>query len=182
MSKEVKLFFDPKDEGMYNFFSHKKDFLKYKGVFDFDALYKLMAKWFMDRKYDFYEQLYKEKPPELEIEWIAKRKVDEFYQYKIRLYFHLFDVKTVEAIKEGVKKKLTSCRMIIEFDPSVIVDWQGRWSENKFTDKLLGFYIRNVIKRELQLKYGDPLWYITYRLHNIVKEFLEMETRGSAYG
>lgn len=182
MSINVPLFYDRGNPERAHFFSHKKDMLKFSGVIDFDGLYRLVAKWFADRKYDFYETLYKDKPPELELEWIAKRKVDELYQYKIRLYFHLWDVKTVEAIKDGTKKKLTSCRMTIEFDPTVVVDWQDRWSESKFTKALLDFYINNIIKRELQLKYVDPLWYVVYRLHNIMKEYLEMETRGNAYG
>lgn len=180
MAKEFHLFFDPgKEEHM---FSHKQDFLKFSGVFDFDGLYRLMAKWFKDRKYDFYENLYKDKPPELELEWIGERKLDDFYKYKIRLYFHLWDMKTVEAIKDGQKKKLTSCRMIVEFDPSVVVDYQNRWTENAFTEKLFGFYFKNIIKREFQLKIADPLWYISYRLQNVMKEYLEMETRGNAYG
>ena len=181
MAMDIKLFMDPGDKDKYHIYRHKKDFLKFKGVFDFEGLYRLMAKWFMDRQYDFYEKLFKNKPPELEIEWVAKRKVDELYQFKIRLYFHLWDVKEVEAIKEGVKKKLTSCRMIIEFDPSVIIDYQDRWSESKFTQSLLKFYVLNVVKREVELKYADPLWYINYRLHNLVKEYLDMEVKGNAY-
>lgn len=182
MSVEVKLFFDSKDSTMFHFFSHKQDFLKYQGTFDFDGLYKLLAKWFIDRKYDFYEQLYKDKPPELEIEWVAERKLDEFYKYKIRMYFHLFDIKIVEAIKDGKKKKLMFTRMVIEFDPSVIVDYQDRWSESAFTQKLLGIYLKHIIRRELQLKIADPLWYIVYRLQNVIKEYLDMETKGNAYG
>ena len=82
------------------------DQIKYAGVVDFEHLYRTMIEWFNSRKYDFYEVLYKDKPPELELEWVAKRKLDEFYQHRIEISFHLYDVKEVEAIKEGIKKKM----------------------------------------------------------------------------
>ncbi|MBS1266517.1 MAG: hypothetical protein MAG795_00484 [Candidatus Woesearchaeota archaeon] len=155
------------------------DFIRYAGVVDFDALYKRVVKWFNKRGYDFYEVLYKDKPPELEIEWHAERKLDDFYKYHMEIYFHIFDIEEVEAIKDGKKKKMMKCRFWVNFDPKVEYDWQGRWSKNEFTKKLLDFYIKFVIRREFQLNIADPFWYITYDLHNIFKEQLGMETAGN---
>lgn len=180
MSLEEPIFF--KRGKTDHFFTSRMEMLKYQGTFDIDELYVLLTKWFKDRKYDFYEQLYKDKPPELELEWMALKKIDEMYQYKIRMYFHLFDVKTVEVIKDGKKKKMIFCRMTIEIDPSVIVDYQDRWTKTEFNKKLFDFYFKKIIFREFQLKVADPLWYIAYKLQNEIKEFLGMESRGNAYG
>jgi hypothetical protein len=155
--------------------------IKYQGIVDFESLYRTMVHWFRSRKYDFYESLYKDKPPELELEWTAKRKLDDFYQYKINIEFHLFDIREVEVIKEGVKKKMIDCRMMIQFDPIVVWDWQDRWKGNKFVEMAFKFYTQYVIMRELELKYADPLWYHTYQLHEKVKECLGMETAGNTY-
>ena len=65
----------------------------------------------MDRKYDFYETLYKDKPPELELEWTAWKKLNDMYAHQIEMSFHLFDIEDVEAIKDGKKKKLVKCRI-----------------------------------------------------------------------
>ncbi|HLC64835.1 MAG TPA: hypothetical protein VJI46_01785, partial [Candidatus Nanoarchaeia archaeon] len=37
--------------------------LRYKGVWDMDDLYKKMADWFRSRKYNFYERAFKHKTP-----------------------------------------------------------------------------------------------------------------------
>lgn len=157
------------------------DQIKYAGVVDFENLYQTMIGWFRGRKYDFFETLYKDKPPELELEWTAKRKLDEFYQHKIEISFHLYDVKEVEAIKDGVKKKMIYCRMVITFKPILLLDWQKRWQTSIFMRMLYKFYFRNVIYREFQLKYADALYYLYYGLHAKVKECLEMESASNAY-
>jgi hypothetical protein len=157
------------------------DMIHYSGIVDFEGLYRMLVKWFRDRKYDFYETLYKDKPPELEIEWAAWRKLDDFYKHDIRISFHLYDIKDVETIKDGVKKKMIYTRMIMKFDPIIIYDWQNRWSESPLTKVLFKFYMANVVKREFQLKYADALWYLHYQLHAKVKEFLGMETAGNAF-
>ncbi len=157
------------------------DQIKYAGVVDFDNLYNTMIEWFTSRKYDFYETLYKDKPPELELEWTAKRKLDEFYQHRIEVSFHLYDVKEVEAIKDGVKKKMIYCRMVITFKPYLMLDWQGKWKGSMFMKLLYKVYFKNVIYREFQLKYADPLYFLYYGLHNKVKECLGMESATNAY-
>ncbi len=176
MSVDIELF-----EGQNRLEQYRLDVIQYKGVVDFDKLYNRMISWFRDRKYDFYETLYKDKPPELEIEWSANRKVDDFYKYQIDVSFHLFEIEKVEAVKNGETKQMISTRMWIRFEPTLIADWQDRWGENKFTEILLKFYLGYVAKRDLQLQYADPLWYITYQLHNIVKEELGMTTAGGSY-
>jgi hypothetical protein len=157
------------------------DQIKYAGIVDFDGLYRMMTSWFIERKYDFYETLYKDKPPELELEWTASRKVNEFYKYKIEILFHLWDVKEVEVIKEGVKKKMIECRMMVRFVPTLIIDWQDKWKGGWLVDTIWKIYFKNVIYREIELKYGDTLWYHIYSLHAKVKELLGMEAGSNAY-
>lgn len=157
------------------------DQIKYAGVVDFENLYRTMIDWFTSRKYDFYETLYKDKPPELELEWTAKRKLDEFYQHRIEISFHLYDVKEVETIKGGIKKNMIYCRMVITFRPYLELDWQKRWTGSILKRMMYKFYFMNVIYREFQLKYADSLYYLYYSLHTKVKECLDMESASNAY-
>ncbi|MBW3003979.1 hypothetical protein KY328_05830 [Candidatus Woesearchaeota archaeon] len=159
--------------------------LRFSGIFDFDGLYKLMVNWFMDRNYDFYEPLYKDKPGdagrEVEIEWKSEKKIDEFYKYIVEVFFHLWDVQPVEVILEGEKKLLTKARMEIRIVGTLEADYQNRWSRSDFRVKLLSFYINHIIMKRLELYVLDPFYYRLYDLHTMVKDFLNMSTKGSAY-
>jgi len=177
MVVEIKLFELQKNYTLRSFM----DQVKYVGIVDFDALYKMMTQWFIERDYDFYEGMYKDKPPELELDWVAKRKVNDFYQYKFEIYFHLWDIREVDVIKDGVKKKMIETRMMIQFSPILRIDWQDRWTGNWFIKTMFKFYTENVIKREIELKYADTLWYHFYNLQGKVKDCLGMETGGNAY-
>ena len=168
------------DEANYTLRSYP-DQIKYAGVVDFEGLYRMMIGWFKERKYDFYGTLYKDKPPELELEWTATRKIDEFYKHKIKTTFHLYDVKEVEAIKDGVKKKMIYCRIVITFEPTLMWDWQKKWKGNVFMDMLFRFYFKNVIFREWQMKWIDPLWYLYYSYFTKVKKYLGMEADFNAW-
>ncbi|MCF7866869.1 hypothetical protein K9M18_05545, partial [Candidatus Woesearchaeota archaeon] len=62
--------------------------IRYKGVYDFDGLYKLMRGWLDERRYDFMETLYKDKVAgtlgnKVEIKMTPEMKIDEFVKFKI---------------------------------------------------------------------------------------------------
>ena len=69
----------------------------YTGVFDFEGLYNVMIEWLKARRYWFHETTYKFKPgsgwgKESEIRWTAEKKVSDFWMYKIRILFHIWDM------------------------------------------------------------------------------------------
>jgi hypothetical protein len=176
MALTVSLF-----DGTSRLTGKRLDYIKYFGIIDLDNLYREIVKWFKDRKYDFYETLYKDKPPELELEWHAERKVDDFYRYIIEIYFHFYDIEEIDVIQHGVKKKMIRSRVWIKIEPFVELDYQDRWSDTAFKKALFTFYFNNIIKREFLLLHADKLWYISYRLHKRFKELLGMETATNAY-
>lgn len=159
--------------------------LRFSGIFDFDGLYKLMVNWFMDRNFDFVEPLYKDKPMdngrEVEIEWRAFKKIDPLYQYQVDVYFHLWEVSAVDVILEGEKKMLTKAKMEIQIKGSINIDYENRWSRSEFRKKLFGFYMNYIIGKKFELFVLDPFYYRMYDLHTLVKDFLNMSTKGSAY-
>ena len=78
--------------------------LRYKGVFDFDGLYKMMHAWLISKRYEFHETKYKDKVStpfgnEIEVEWTGEKKINEFVKQKIVIEFHLWDFAEVEVIK-----------------------------------------------------------------------------------
>ena len=163
------------------------EILKFKGIFDMNLLYKTMREWLVRRGYYFEEPTYKSKPTQMggtedEIEWKCWRKETDYFKFWITAYFHTWDFKTIEVIKDGKKKKMNQARMTILFGCYVESDWQGRWQSTPFLKWLNNIYEKYIIKPEIDTIYTDKLYYYALKLHNIAKECLGMETKGSEYG
>ncbi|MCK4521843.1 MAG: hypothetical protein KAU20_04670 [Nanoarchaeota archaeon] len=161
--------------------------IKKVGIFDMDGLYKVMQRWFYDNKYYFEETLYKHKPgtaagKEEEIGWTGWRKVNDYVKFHIKVFFHIYDIKNIEVIKEGKKVKLTKCRVWIEFNGDVELDYTKRFGQSKFGKFLFDVYNKFVLQEEKVLSnWWDELYYRVYKLHTITKEYLDMESKGNAY-
>ena len=161
--------------------------LKFNGIFDFDGLYKVMYNWFNGMSFYFEEGLYKHKVPtpagaEQDIEWSGWRKITEYTKYWIRLYIKLYDMKEIIVIKDGQKKKLTKARLMIEFYPSVELDYQARFSkENRLALQLQDFYHKFIIKKNIQNIWEDQIWYYTLKLYTIIKEYMDFEAKGNVF-
>ena len=93
--------------------------VKYKGIYSWTGLYDLMHKWFTAREFEFHEKLYKDKTsPELsetEVKWWAIRKVSGYIMYRIEIFFHLWNLKEIEVVKEG-KEPVIKPRAYVEPD------------------------------------------------------------------
>lgn len=162
-------------------FDLQRDYLTYKGIFDLDRLTDIMVKWFRDRHYKFYETLYKDKPPRREIEWAAERKVDGYFMYQIKITTVMWDVENVDVIKRGEKRKMTSARMRLTMHAKIVTDYSKKWETSallKFWERV---YNKHIIRRDIEFKHIDKLYYIMYSLHELIKQTLEMETSGGAY-
>ncbi|MBN2423281.1 hypothetical protein JXB41_08720 [Candidatus Woesearchaeota archaeon] len=155
--------------------------IKYRGVFDFEGLYKYVQKWLRDRDWDFFEIQAKDKPPWLIYKWIARKKVTFYAALQINLEFWLWEPKEVEVIKEGTKKKLTDSRMKILLNGAYITDYDGDFEKSDFLKKVEKFLNGYVLYHEILLKYFDYLDYYIYGLMTDIKKFLGMETATNAY-
>ena len=52
--------------------------IRYKGIFDFDGLYKFIVQWIKNHDFDFYEKKIIDKPP-YKIYYLEGRKKVSFY-------------------------------------------------------------------------------------------------------
>jgi len=160
--------------------------VRYKGLFDFDGLYNLIAHWFKSRGYWFHETTYKHKVPsplgaEDELKWEGTKKVNDYVQYEIEIEMHLWDMTEVEVEKDGVKKTLTNARFELIIDGDLEIDYQGRWQRSAFWAAVGDFYHKYIIKKEWETVYGDELWYRMQKLQNTIKEFMDMQAKGYEY-
>jgi len=162
-------------------------FIRYKGVFDFEGMYRMMHAWLINKRFLFYEDLYKDKVStpfgnELEIKWRAEKKVSEYVKEYVYIYFHLWDFSEVEVIKEGKKQKMTKSRMEIKFEAKLELDYTKKFAKGSpFAQKLGSFYLNKVIYWEWRIKYADSLTYQLYDLHARVKKYLDLISDTNAY-
>lgn len=161
--------------------------IMYNGVFDFEGLYRMMHAWLVNKRFIFHENKYKDKVftpfgNELEIEWVAEKKVTEYVQEYITVHFHLWDFSEVEVIKDGKKMKMTKSRMLIKLDAKLELDYTKKFiGKGAFAEKLGKFYQNKVIYWEWRIKYADALTYNMYDLHHKIKKYLELYSNTNAY-
>lgn len=156
--------------------------MKYKGVFDFYGLLKEMQNWFILQDYKHYEKQYKHKVPspagaEQEIEWMAQTNATEYVRYQIDIFFHIYDMKDVEVVKDGKKQKMQFARMLIEMDGKIIFDWQNRFSDSPFSRFLQKLYHDFVFKKDMFFYYDDQLYYRIYKLQRLAKDYIGLDTK-----
>lgn len=161
--------------------------IRYNGVFDFEGLYRMIHAWLINKRFEFHENRYKDKVfspfgNELEIEWVAEKKVTEFVKEYITVYFHLWDFSEVDIIKDGKKHKMTKSRMEIKLDAKLELDYNQKFAKgNAFIKNLGKFYLNKVIYWEWRIKYADALTYNMYDLHHKIKKYLELYSSTNAY-
>jgi hypothetical protein len=159
--------------------------VKYKGVFDMDALYRVIMRWLEEREYEVYEELYKHKPPELEIRWWAMCKRTGYIADLIRVWFHGLSLEEVEVMVNGVPKKMYKGKIRVLMWGEVIMDYPDIFGNRKWTTtfekKLLNFLNNQILRRDIEFREIDRMLYTVWRLQDVVKTQLNMETKGNAY-
>jgi hypothetical protein len=158
-------------------------YVRYTGVFDFDALYATIVTWCKDKGYEWQEETFKHKVPnsegaEQELKWIAQKIVTDYIQHKIKMAVHIWEITEVESKK---KKKLTKARFELIIVGSLITDWQKKWGKSKFSKFLGKVYEERIIRREIEGVYADNLWYRLWDLHAVIKKFFGMQTKAHEF-
>ena len=160
--------------------------IKYDGIIDWEGLYRLIADWYIDRGYYFEQGDIKHKVPtpagaQDEYKFTGWKKTTQHLVEKIDLQIILYDLKEIDVIKDGKKKKLIKARMVIYFAGGVETAYDPRWDQTTFGRYLRTVYEKLLIKKDMEALWWDRLYYIRYKLHTEIKKFLEMQARENAY-
>ena len=156
--------------------------IKYKGIFDLDKLYKVMALWFKERRFELYENLFKSKPPELEVRWVAERKRTSYVRELVSVHMHMWGDYDVEVIQNGKKKRMVNVRMVITINGGIHAAYadifgKPRWNASNLERQLQTLMYKWVMKREIAGLYEDRLYYELYNLYGLIKETLKFGAR-----
>ena len=155
--------------------------IKYKGIFNFDGLYKFMINWIKDHDFDFYETKIWDYPPYRIHKMMGRKKVNYFAMFLLLPELWIWEQKDVEIVKNGKVKKLTEARMKIIINGGFIMDYDGDFEKSPGLKKLEKFLFQKIMYHDVFLKYFDYFDYYLYDFMTDVKKYLEMETATNAY-
>ncbi|MBN2881072.1 hypothetical protein JXM83_03380 [Candidatus Woesearchaeota archaeon] len=158
----------------------------YKGVYDFEKVYKSIMAWYEAHMFEFHETGFKNKADnigdELELKLMGKKKVDAIAQYQIFVHLHNSDTDIIEVEdKNGSKKRMYKGRIRIDISAKLTIDYQKNFDQNKFTRKLGKFVFDKVLDQVVDFDYADDLWYLAHALQSLIKDGLNMDTVGNNY-
>ncbi|MFH1506351.1 MAG: hypothetical protein ABIE94_05190 [archaeon] len=154
--------------------------IKFKGLYDWEGLYKLVWQWMLRQRYRVHEDRYREKVSsplgnDLKVHIIGNKEINEYVKYHIDVYYRIFDLKEIDVVdSNGVKKKMTRGRILIRMFGQFELDYANRFTGTPFLEFLGKAYMK-VQDRMIELKYEDDLHYHIYDLHAAVRSFLGMQ-------
>ncbi len=138
-------------------------YIKYRGTFNFQELYKFINSWLTNLKYTVYETNHKFKPPELEVDLAAKRRVSSYLRWVINVHIHMFFKERIPKIKDGKPVELVTARLEIDLNGEVETaysDYFGKspWEDTVWGRKLRAWY-NKIFGRDIEFKQADALYY-----------------------
>jgi len=153
----------------------------YDGVFDLGELYKHSHQWLTWRKFDVSEKKYKEKMKptgkEIEIDWIAKREIDEYSSWEYDIKWKLRDINDVEVQKDSVKVKMQKGEVNLDISAYIVTDRQDFWTSKVQFAFMKAFYEKYLYKGNID-RMKKELWKMGWDFYNEIKAFLHLYKYG----
>jgi len=157
-----------------------KQEVKKKGFWNYADLYNFCYNWFKDERYKLFEEKYVEKltsfGKEIVIEWVAKKKVSDYFKEEIKIKWHVLGMNDAEVMIGDNKEKTNKGEVKIVVVADLIRDYEENWDKTVFYKFLRGIYDKYIIRNTKDL-YEDRLEGVARKFYDDVKAFLEIEGR-----
>ena len=154
-----------------------KEKLTQVGYWDYNEVYNMLFGWLKDQGYTLAENAYKEKlsgnGKEIIILWEAKKKITDYFLYKIELDWHILGMKDAEVEIDGKKTKTNKGELEITFKGSIVKDYEKRWEDKPIHKFLRGIYEEYIIRKTID-EYEDDLEDQTKEMITDLKAFLRI--------
>ncbi|MEM4267995.1 MAG: hypothetical protein QXK37_04140 [Candidatus Woesearchaeota archaeon] len=159
--------------------------LQYKGICDLKGLFRVVKEWMESKGFEVVETKTKQRmrPFGMESEYDLRgyRNLSEYYRIWMIVMFQVWDEVQVEVVKNGIKEKLSKCRLYIRVRAESEMDWTNRFENSPFQEAIRKFLNEKVLKHRYESILWDQHHYKQLELFNVIKEYLSMQTRGSEY-
>ena len=106
----------------------------YEGLFNAAELYNLIASWFYEKGWDWYEKINDEqvtpRGKQITILLEPSKSTSDYYKLQMRIRLHMVDVKDVEVDHEGKVLRLNHGLVRVTFDGYIFADRKDQWSSS----------------------------------------------------
>jgi hypothetical protein len=134
--------------------------VKHDGIFDYKEVYRFLYAWLTDFEYFMEERNYTEKVKpegkEVEIHWIARRKISDYFRFVLKVDWLILGMTNIEVMKDNLKVKANKGVLEIKVTGFLEKDYENRWENTSFLRFLRGVYDRFVIRGRIE-DYEDKL-------------------------
>jgi hypothetical protein len=130
--------------------------VKYKGIFNFPEFYKFCYQYIIEElQMDFLaEKEYQEKisgmAKEVKIKWEGERKLTDYFQFDLKIEFHIIAMTEVELNQGGTKIKTNKGDMKITIKGIFVKDYEGKYDVTAFKQFLRGVYEKFIIPSRIK--------------------------------
>lgn len=162
--------------------------LNYKGIHNFDALYKLMWEWFKNRGYvatadgsENIEEYYSEvilsggAKKNLWFYWRTKKTINEMFEYYINLDCQLLVHGPEEIVLDNKKIKMHNGEITIKLTANLVVDPENSWAQNTIMYNSFAWMKRNHYKSLIDAR-KDELYDHVTGLFEVMKHHIGLLT------
>ncbi len=163
-------------------------------TFHLKNLYKLIHDWMDEEGFlDLYGERHPDGTPEIfylerigssgsrehRIRWryLKTPRDSTYYRYFIKIDFLSINMKSIEVMHQGYKMKTDRGDLVIDVEAWLQLDYANSWDKNSFLkNKFIQRLFRNRIYKERVESQKVDLYKFTYRLQNIIKQYLKLKT------
>ncbi|MEK6926131.1 MAG: hypothetical protein AABW50_02540 [Nanoarchaeota archaeon] len=144
--------------------------IKYTGIYSFKEFYKFCYDWLVDEMDLLVQETkYKEKlegdAKNVEAEWIAVRKITDYFKFVVKINYKADRLKEIEINKGGAKIKTNQGSIEVGVKGMLVRDWGGKFERSGFQKFIRSVYEKWVIQSRVN-EFED-------RLVGKCSEFLE---------
>ncbi|MBP7708692.1 hypothetical protein KA107_03325 [Candidatus Pacearchaeota archaeon] len=152
--------------------------LKHKGYFNYSDLYTYCYNWLKDNRYGVSEDEYVEKiagnGKEINITWVAKRKVTDYMREIITIKWKILGLTDAEVEINGKKEKTNKGDLGLKVAAEMERDYDAQWEKKPFWKIMRGVYDKYIIKTTAD-EYEDKLTGKGQSFVEEVKAYLNLE-------
>lgn len=153
--------------------------VKWKGLFHFKDTYTFLYRWLEDEDYNIEEQKYLEEveggaKKKIEINWVAEKKLSDYFKIQLKLSWRILGMKDVEVEKDGERVKMNDASIEIKVKGVLVKDYESTWETNPLMKFLRGVYEKFIIEGRVE-KYEKKVFGEVNDTTEQIKAFLAIE-------
>jgi hypothetical protein len=99
----------------------------------------------------------------------------QYYRYFLSINFMTLNMKSIEVMHQGHKMKTDRGDVVLFISSYLQLDYNRRWRDSPFMMNFDKLFRNRIYKAQIEA-YKIDLYKTTYRLQNIIKQYLKLKT------